>query len=473
MVLASSTALLLLVASSTSALVPPRSPSSREAIPLRRRAPSPRSYDEWGAWAKKNKAAVEAKYSVAPAQRKRSTGTNLLVNQNADSSFYGSIAVGTPAVSYDVILDTGSSDLWLADEAACQSSSCDNIATFRASASSTFKNTSTPFSITYGSGFASGTLGSDTVQMAGFSVSNQIFAVCDNVDQGLLTYPVSGLMGLAFETIASSEATPFWEALVKGGAWDEPLMTFQLTRYGNDSRAETLEPGGSFTMGFTNNTLYTGDIDYHDIPGGQGTYWIQEISALSIQGNSISIPSGSEAYAAIDTGTTLIAGPSQYVEQIYSNIPGSRPGTGDYDGYYLYPCDTTVSTTIAFGGQTWSISNADFQVTQVNNEYCLGPFFSLTRSSGSGTPSWIIGDTFLKNVYSVFRYSPPSVGFAQLSANSLSMDGANGEVPTPTIGSVAATVAATSRVEQNGAIHNAPSLFVIPLLSMLLIWLSV
>ena len=32
-----------------------------------------------------------------------------LTNQNADSSFYGSIAVGTPAISYNVILDTGSS----------------------------------------------------------------------------------------------------------------------------------------------------------------------------------------------------------------------------------------------------------------------------------------------------------------------------------------------------------------------------
>ncbi len=32
-----------------------------------------------------------------------------LTNQNADSSFYGSIAAGTPPISYNVILDTGSS----------------------------------------------------------------------------------------------------------------------------------------------------------------------------------------------------------------------------------------------------------------------------------------------------------------------------------------------------------------------------
>ncbi len=32
-----------------------------------------------------------------------------LTNQNADSGFYGSIAAGTPPISYNVILDTGSS----------------------------------------------------------------------------------------------------------------------------------------------------------------------------------------------------------------------------------------------------------------------------------------------------------------------------------------------------------------------------
>ena len=55
-------------------------------------------------------------------------------------------------------------------------------------------------------------------------------AVCDAITQGLLNNPVSGLMGLAFETIASSGATPFWETLVENGAWDQPLMSFQLTR---------------------------------------------------------------------------------------------------------------------------------------------------------------------------------------------------------------------------------------------------
>ena len=37
-----------------------------------------------------------------------------MVNQNSDTTYYGSLAVGTPAVAYNVVLDTGSADFWLA-----------------------------------------------------------------------------------------------------------------------------------------------------------------------------------------------------------------------------------------------------------------------------------------------------------------------------------------------------------------------
>lgn len=66
--------------------------------------------------------------------------------------------------------------------------------------------------------------------MAGFAVQNQVFAVCDQVSDGLLSEPVSGLLGLGFQTIAASGASPLWETLVSGGAWDSPIMAFQLTR---------------------------------------------------------------------------------------------------------------------------------------------------------------------------------------------------------------------------------------------------
>jgi cathepsin D len=105
------------------------------------------------------------------------------------------------------------------------------VPTFNAGQSSTFQNESKAFNIQYGTGQAAGSLGQDMIQMAGFSVANQIFAVCDEVTRGLLNNPVSGLMGLAWNTIASSGATPFWQTLANSGTWDSPVMAFHLTRY--------------------------------------------------------------------------------------------------------------------------------------------------------------------------------------------------------------------------------------------------
>jgi cathepsin D len=107
---------------------------------------------------------------------------------------------------------------------------CESIQTFDPATSSTFRNLSMGFDITYGSGRASGSLAQDTIQMAGFSVSDQVFALCDAVSAGLLNKPVSGLMGMAWQAIASSGAVPFWQQLAANSVWDEPVMAFQLTR---------------------------------------------------------------------------------------------------------------------------------------------------------------------------------------------------------------------------------------------------
>lgn len=408
-------------------------------VPLLRRSSRVRTAADWGVWAKVQREKLSAKYG-GPHHSKRSTGTNLIVNQNEDSSFYGSLAIGTPPISYNVILDTGSADLWVAD-ASCNST-CSDVPTFDPTSSSTFVAKNSAFSIEYGSGQASGTLGSDTVQMAGFAVSNQIFAICNSISDGLLTNPVSGLLGLAFQSIAASGAMPFWQALVAGGAWDEPVMAFQLTRFLDDQRAQTLEYGGSFTMGFVNTTLYTGEIEYINL-ATTSSYWILPLTTLATGGKSIQIPSGSDGYAAIDTGTTLVGGPSQYIAEFYQQIPGSAPGTGNFEGYYSYPCSTTIDATMSFGGKSWTISEADFRLTQISQSECIGAFFEL--QTGRSAPSWIVGDTFLKNVYSVYRYNPASVGFAELSSVALAYNSGNTPVPSATIGSVAATVQATGQ----------------------------
>ncbi|KAG2039952.1 aspartic peptidase domain-containing protein [Suillus americanus] len=419
-------------------------PVSGQTISLVRRNQSPRDVTEWGALAKSQRDNLLAKYG-SPKTRKRSTGYNLITDQLYDSSYYGSLAIGTPAMSFDVILDTGSSDFWVASSSC--GSSCGSSPTYDPSSSSTFQNLSTIFDIQYGSGAAAGYVAQDTVQMAGFSVSSQGFAVVEEVSQNLLTSPVSGLLGLGWQSLASSGQMPLWQTLASSNSWDSALFAVQLTRYSNDTNAQDLEPGGVLNMGYTNSSLYTGSIDYIDIPGTP-SYWYIPLTSLTVQGTSVSITSGTTA--AIDTGTTNIAGPASAIEAIYAQIPNSQPATGEWEGYYSFPCSTTVNVELSFGGTTWSISPADFAFTQTSSTECIGAFFE--ASTGTGSPTWIIGDAFLKNVYSVFRYDPASIGFASLSSVAIAENGAGGTVPSATIGTVSAAVTNTSDAPRRHAL---------------------
>ena len=115
-----------------------------------------------------------------------------------------------------------------------------------------------------------------------------------------------------------------------------------------------------------------------------------------------------------------------------------------------------MNVTLRFGASTisWPVSSADFVFQQRENQ-CVGAFIAVDTTAGSVVPSWIIGDTFLKNVYSVYSAaSPPSVGFAQLSSAALAMNGKNGAAPSPTIGENAAVASQTGGVrdKSNGAL---------------------
>ena len=48
---------------------------------------------------------------------------------------------------------------------------------------------------------------------------------------------MSGLLGLAFSTIANSGAQTFWEA--SESIWDEPVMGFAFSRFTNVTDAES------------------------------------------------------------------------------------------------------------------------------------------------------------------------------------------------------------------------------------------
>lgn len=365
--------------------------------------------------------ALRTKYGYhptnAPYSKRANTATIAITDEENDSSYSGIVSIGTPPQDFNLILDTGSSDLWVA------TSSCTSCASteFIASKSSSYQSSGASLEITYGSGSVKGTTSQDTVSLGGFTITQQELLAVSSLTSGLLDSVLSGIMGLGFNTISALNATPFWQALYNANQLSQPLFSFYLERYIDQAIMDNA-PGGTLTLGGTNSSLYQGSIEYLSLAGSP-SYWLLNVNSLSVQGHTVSV--GSSSLAAIDTGTTLIAAPSTVAADVWAQVPGSVALTGEYEGLYAFPCTTDVTVTISFGGSAWAINSADMNLGSVpssisgtSSELCAGGIFDIGNSvgSGSGVPTWIVGDTFLKNVYSVFRANPAAVGFAELAS---------------------------------------------------------
>ncbi|KAI0743974.1 aspartic peptidase domain-containing protein [Daedaleopsis nitida] len=376
---------------------------------------------------------LRTKYGFKPSahsKRAQTVGVDI-INQHADAH---------PPQSFKVVLDTGSSDLWVA---ATGCLSCGQTPPFDFSSSSSFQPitgaSGQPQSvgIRYGSGQVAGILSQDTVSLSGFTVNPQKFLIVTQMTDGLLDGDVSGILGLAFSALASTQALPFWQSLVNNNQFNSPDISFFLSRNTDEINPPDEQAGGTMTLGGTNSSLFTGDIEFINLSNADApTFWMLELTSLTAQGQSIAIPTGNSALSAIDTGTTLIGGPSSAVSAFYKAI-GAQPLDGQMEGFWAFPCDTNIQVSMAFGGKSWPISDADMNLGQISQDMCLGGIFDLTLGSdisgGGGNPVWVVGDTFLKNVYSVFRSDPPSVGFAQLSESTGGSPGAPSVIPSATV----------------------------------------
>ncbi|KNE93645.1 hypothetical protein PSTG_12931 [Puccinia striiformis f. sp. tritici PST-78] len=373
-------------------------------------------------WATQAGAKLNSRYGghidieTSPSVHPRQLANVHLTNAFSDAIYTAPITIGTPPQSFNMIMDTGSGDIWIADNACNMDRGCPNSARkFDPLKSTTYVNQSKPFNVQYGSGKAYGSLAKESVSVGGLTVLNQQIGICDSVENILRPgLDISGIMGLAWSGIASNPSTPAWESLFLQDALSEPVISFALTRLSKGHTAKTA-PGGTMTIGGTNKRYYAGEIQYVPLSKNQ-SYWLIPLESITVGGIVVDIGTPD---IAIDTGTSLIGGPDEDLKAIFSVVPGAAlMNNGSFKGYWTVPCNTPLVISVQFGSTLYPISPLDTNLGTINVKgQCLTSFFTISKSkSGGNIPEWIFGAAFLKNVYSVFRASPPSIGFAQLSS---------------------------------------------------------
>uniref|UniRef100_A0A3Q0SVM5 Nothepsin n=1 Tax=Amphilophus citrinellus TaxID=61819 RepID=A0A3Q0SVM5_AMPCI len=321
-----------------------------------------------------------------------------------DAQFYGEISLGTPEQNFSVIFDTGSADLWV-PSSYCVSEACANHRCFKAFKSTSFIHDGRRFGIHYGSGHLLGTMARDTLKIGGLTIPNQEFG--ESVyepSEAFLSAKFDGVLGLAYQSLAEILGSPVFDNMIEQKIVDQPVFSFYLSRKSSHTR-----PAGELLLGGTNEALYIGPIKWHPVTA-KG-YWQIRMDSVAVQGVSLFCPVGCEAI--VDTGTSLIAGPTSDIVRLQQLI-GATPS---HFGEFVVDCARLSSlpqVTFVLNGTEYTLTSEQYirKERLGKNEICFSGFQAVDIIS-SKEPLWILGDVFLTEYYSIFDKEHDQVGLAR------------------------------------------------------------
>ncbi|XP_050498775.1 cathepsin D-like [Diabrotica virgifera virgifera] len=342
---------------------------------------------------------------LAKYNRNVNDDSAVVLTNYLDAQYYGEIGIGTPAQTFNVIFDTGSSNLWI------PSSKCGFLEVacllhnkYDADKSSTYVKNDTRFAIAYGSGEVAGLISQDVVDFGGLQAKDQLFAEATQ-EPGLafLVGKFDGILGMGYPEISVNGITPVFNSLVEQGAVQEPVFSFYLNR---DPDGEV---GGELLLGGSDPNYYKGDFTYVDV-SAKG-YWQVVMDSLNV-GSSLKLCSNG-CQIIVDTGTSLIAGPSAEVEKLHKEI-----GAFSFlNGEYIIDCskiDQLPEISFVFGGKEFTLSGNDYVLKQSNGgiDICISGFMGLDLNTRTHV-EWILGDVFIGKFYTEFDFGNNRVGLAE------------------------------------------------------------
>ncbi|KAM6502920.1 acid protease [Amanita muscaria] len=346
-------------------------------------------------------ARISSPASIPLAIRKRleKRQAEALLDKGNGIAWTGLISIGTPGQQFVVDIDTGSSDLWVTS-AWCGGSVCQGKNKYNSTASSTSQAQPETFALQYAGGLSvSGPLYTDTVSIAGITVTGQYFSPITSATPNFATYAYDGLLGLAFPSLSFMQQTPFLSMAVSQGSISKNAFGLKLGHGGSE-----------LYLGGANRELFTGSVELHNLSSSRG-FWQVGGASIKVNGQEAVV---SDFDTIIDSGTTLIYGPPEAVRQVYAQIPGSAL-IDRTNGFYSFPCNSAPVVSFNWGGKDWDISpsNFTFGEAQSGSNQCIGGLVALDLGLGSNV--WLLGDSFMQNVYTTFDLDLNAVGFATLS----------------------------------------------------------
>ncbi len=248
--------------------------------------------------------------------------------EQGDVEYLAPINIGGQTMNMD--FDSGSSDLWVFNTQLSAASQTGHQ-NFDPAKSSTFKLIQgASFSISYGDGSgAAGTVGTDTVNIGGATVTGQAIELATAVSSSFVQDTQSnGLVGLAYSklnTVKPAQQKTFF---------DNAKATLAMPVFTADLRHAAV---GAYTFGAIDSTKFNGSLTWAAVNTTNG-FWQFSSSKFQVGTGAAMNVAGGQAIA--DTGTTLMLANAAVVNAYYSQVTGAV--NNQTVGGVTFPCNARL-----------------------------------------------------------------------------------------------------------------------------------
>ncbi|KAH0585943.1 Pregnancy-associated glycoprotein 2 [Termitomyces sp. J132] len=364
--------------------------------------------------------------------------TNIGVKNLGNAQYIGNVTIG--GVQARVLLDTGSSDLWV------------NFPTTQPTSTDLGKS----IKLSYAVGAATGNVHAATVQIGNYSVDNQAFllvADTSSFSTNIHAQGYDGLLGLGpnkgsliYKKLDGDTGDTVLTHIFEQDTSADAYITFLLDRKNAPSEPFT----GQLTIselveGFENITSMPKlDVDKVNKLLSQDQHWQaitdKDVGIMGPDGNPIQVDSivpsaPDDTYVAVfDSGFTFNQVPRKVSDAIYGRVQGAV--YDEKNEYWTIPCGQYLNISISFGGVHYPVHPLDtvddnFNVQDASgNRVCIGAFQPITSAfSLLGHYDMILGMSFLRNAYTLLDFGSWA-------------DGADGQKPYIQLASVTNSVQA-------------------------------
>ncbi|KAG6821281.1 hypothetical protein H0H93_002391 [Arthromyces matolae] len=279
---------------------------------------------------------------------------------------------------------------------------------------------STTYNLTYAIGWAYGHISYAPVEFAGLSISSQALLDVTSAQNPALGYGANGVVGLGFTSLSTIDALVNHTGASTGRSLlynmfatnpQEPnFLSFSLQR----SSEANDEVQGIFAVG-EYEPQYASVINQTAIPTwpvNNPTRWDVLLDAVIVNhaNDTIVLPStdvvgapSNKAVILMDSGSSFTYAPKTICDAIYGGIEGAS--FDNASGQWIVPCGFEIDMALQIGGQVFPVHPLDVAPSGLStNGACVGSFVPQTVSVGAGQFDWLVGDNFLRSVYSIYDF---------------------------------------------------------------------